>query len=62
MDYQLRYEKESLYYMPVQHVPCEWCIKDPSTKEEIEKMLTSIDLTCKLDISVDVPPPGTYQH
>ena len=49
MDYQLRYEKESLYYMPVQHVPCEWCIKDPSTKEEIEKMLTSIDLTCKLD-------------
>ena len=42
-------KRPPLYDLTVTHLPCEWCSRDHNTKQEIEKMLSSIDLTCKLD-------------
>ncbi|CAC5415719.1 unnamed protein product [Mytilus coruscus] len=49
MDFKLRYEKTTLYDLPVIHTPCNLCNKDSSTKHEIESMLNSIDQTASLD-------------
>lgn len=49
MDFKLKYEKETLIDLAVTHIPCEWCNRDSSIKKEVEKMLSSLDLTIKID-------------